>query len=74
MTSLQTGQVRNCHFILSRDKKCSYSPKLLGCETDRRSASSAKGNPSVPKLKKIPWLAEWGAFLSQNTISIMYIP
>jgi len=42
MTSLQAGQVKNCHLILSRGKKCSYSPKLLGCETDHRPASSAK--------------------------------
>lgn len=74
MTSLQTGQVRNRHLILSRGKKFSYSPKLLGCETDHRPASNAKVHPSVAKLKKILWLAEWGTFLPQNTISVMYIP
>ena len=63
MTSLQAGQLRNHHLILSRGKKCSYSPKLLGCETDHRPASSAKVNPSVAELKRIPWLAEWGTFL-----------
>jgi len=52
----------------------SYSPKLLGCETDHRPASSAKVKPSMAKLKKNLWLAEWGTFLPQNTISVMYIP
>jgi hypothetical protein len=72
MICLQAGQVRNHHLILIGGKKCSYSPKLPGCETDLRPATSAQVNPSVAKLKKIPWLAEWGTFLPQNTIS-MYI-
>ena len=73
MTSLQSGQVRNRHLILGRGKKCSYSPKLPGCETDHRHATSAKVNPSVAKLKKFcSWLSWY--FLYPRLQSVLCNP